>query len=139
MDALHEVFVLWPPDLPDLSVCDFYMHGNLKQKVYSNNPHTLMALKINIRSVIHNITYGELHKSNKIPYVSNRCVLMQLDTIFGIFEIQVRQNFAVTLNKKLHPGWKRSHDTPASICSGQENRISSLIEVQVPYIWLSLY
>lgn len=62
MDALHEMFVLWPPHLPDLSVCDFYMLRNLKQKVYCNNPHTLMALKYKISSVIHNITYGELQE-----------------------------------------------------------------------------
>jgi hypothetical protein len=43
-------------------VCDFYMLRNLKQKVYCNNPHTLMALKYKISSVIHNITYGELQE-----------------------------------------------------------------------------
>jgi hypothetical protein len=29
---------LWPPRLPDLSVCDFYLWGNLKGKVYRNTP-----------------------------------------------------------------------------------------------------
>ena len=30
---------LWSPRSPDLSICDFYLWGNLKGKVYSNSPH----------------------------------------------------------------------------------------------------
>jgi hypothetical protein len=36
---------LWPPRSPDLSICDFYLWGNLKEKVYQNNPRTADALK----------------------------------------------------------------------------------------------
>ena len=32
---------LWPPRSPGLSTCNFYLWGNLKAKVYSNNPHTI--------------------------------------------------------------------------------------------------
>jgi hypothetical protein len=45
-----------PPRFPDMSVCDFYLCGKLKQNVYRNNPHTLEALENEIRSVIYNIT-----------------------------------------------------------------------------------
>jgi hypothetical protein len=69
MEALHEMFGekiisqgLRPSHSPDSTVRDFYMWGNLKQKVYSNNPRTLKALKNKIRSVIHNITDGELQR-----------------------------------------------------------------------------
>jgi hypothetical protein len=48
MEALPEIFGeraisrgLWPPRSPDLSVCDFYLWGKLKQNVYRNNPPTL--------------------------------------------------------------------------------------------------
>jgi hypothetical protein len=36
---------LWPKGSPDLNPCDFYLWGNLKNKVYSNNPHSLDELK----------------------------------------------------------------------------------------------
>ena len=57
MPYVHEAFgeestvstVLWLPRSPDLSTCDFYLLGNLKAKVYSNNPHTIEELKTNIR------------------------------------------------------------------------------------------
>jgi hypothetical protein len=35
---------LWPARSPDLHPCDFYLWGNLKDKVYSNNPQTLVEL-----------------------------------------------------------------------------------------------
>ena len=35
---------LWPPRSPDLSTCD-YLWGILKDKVYSNNRHTIEYLK----------------------------------------------------------------------------------------------
>jgi hypothetical protein len=43
INVLNEVFEgLWPARSPDLNPCDFYLCGNLKDKVYSNNPHTLV-------------------------------------------------------------------------------------------------
>jgi inhibitor of nuclear factor kappa-B kinase subunit alpha len=46
---------LWPARSPDLNPCDFYLWGNLKDKVYSNNPHTLVELKQCIRETISSI------------------------------------------------------------------------------------
>jgi hypothetical protein len=43
---------LWPARSPDLYPCGFYLWGNLKDKVYSNNPHTLVELMQSIRETI---------------------------------------------------------------------------------------
>lgn len=40
----------WPPRSPDLSPPDFFLWGFLKNKVYSNKPRTITALKENIRA-----------------------------------------------------------------------------------------
>jgi inhibitor of nuclear factor kappa-B kinase subunit alpha len=51
---------LWPARSPDLNPCDFYLWGNLKDKVYSNNPHTLVELTQSIRETISSIEVSEL-------------------------------------------------------------------------------
>jgi hypothetical protein len=43
---------LWPARSPDLNACDFYLWRNLKDKMHSNNPHTLDELKQNIHETI---------------------------------------------------------------------------------------
>jgi hypothetical protein len=65
--AIREVFEdriirrgLWPPRSPDVSFCDFYLWGNLKEKVY--NPHSIAALQNEITCVIASITVDELQK-----------------------------------------------------------------------------
>jgi inhibitor of nuclear factor kappa-B kinase subunit alpha len=50
---------LWPARSPDLDPCDFYLWGNLKDKAYSNNPHTLVELKQSIRETISSIEVSE--------------------------------------------------------------------------------
>jgi inhibitor of nuclear factor kappa-B kinase subunit alpha len=66
ISVLNEVFEdrlsrgLWPARSPDLNPCDFYLWGNLKDKVYSNNPHTLVKLKQSIRETISSIEVSEL-------------------------------------------------------------------------------
>jgi hypothetical protein len=67
MNVLNEVFEnrlinrgLWPARSPDLNPCDFYLWGNLKDRVYSNNPHTLVELKQSIRETISHIEVSEL-------------------------------------------------------------------------------
>jgi hypothetical protein len=51
---------LWPARSPDLNSCNFYLWGNLKDKVYSNNPHTLVEHKQRIRETISSIEVSEL-------------------------------------------------------------------------------
>jgi len=43
---------LWPPWLPDLSPCDFFLWDYLRAKVYSPIPKNLEDLKANIRREI---------------------------------------------------------------------------------------
>jgi hypothetical protein len=51
---------LWPPTkYQDLNPCDSYLRGNLRNKVYSNNPHTMDELK-NICEIITSIKVSEL-------------------------------------------------------------------------------
>ena len=68
LTQVHDMFMeertiskgLWPPCSLDLSSCDFYLWGTLKQKVYANNPHNLDQLKENITNAIRRITREEL-------------------------------------------------------------------------------
>jgi hypothetical protein len=55
MNVLGEIFpgrlvslrgvVGWPAQSPDLSICDFFLWGYLKEKVFKHRPHTLPELK----------------------------------------------------------------------------------------------
>jgi hypothetical protein len=65
--VLNEVFEnilinrgLCPARSPDLNLCDFYLWRNLKDKVYSNNPHTLDELKQSIHEIITTVEVSEL-------------------------------------------------------------------------------
>jgi hypothetical protein len=69
MVAIWEVFEdriisrgLWPPRSPDLSFCVFYLWGNLKGKVYKNNPHSIEAIQAEITRVIGSIAGDKLQK-----------------------------------------------------------------------------
>ena len=44
--------VSWPPRSPDVSICDFFLWGYLKSRVYTNRPHTIEELKLPIRQEI---------------------------------------------------------------------------------------
>ncbi|PSN52143.1 hypothetical protein C0J52_06461 [Blattella germanica] len=44
--------VEWSPRSPDLNVCDFFLWGYLKSKVYENRPRTAADLKQNIRNEV---------------------------------------------------------------------------------------
>ena len=62
MEVVHRMFpqhvisrfgdVAWPPRSPDLSICDFFLWGYLKGKVYISKPRTLEELKDSIRREI---------------------------------------------------------------------------------------
>ncbi|XP_039307110.1 uncharacterized protein LOC120358168 [Solenopsis invicta] len=53
-----------PPRSPDLSVCDFFLWGYLKERVYANKPRTLDQLRVNIRREIAEIKPAMLKKVN---------------------------------------------------------------------------
>ena len=66
---------LWPPRSPDLPLCDFYLWGTLKQKVYANNPHNLDQLKENITNAIRRITREELQAvSANVVERAQKCI-----------------------------------------------------------------
>ena len=44
--------VTWPPRLPDLSACDFFLWGYLKSNVYDRKPRRVDDLKVSIREEI---------------------------------------------------------------------------------------
>jgi len=56
MFPTHLVFLRgdlrWPARSPDLSICDFFLWGYLKEKVFKHRPHTLEELKDRIREEI---------------------------------------------------------------------------------------
>ncbi|KAJ4429909.1 hypothetical protein ANN_22113 [Periplaneta americana] len=63
MDAVNTLFpgrvisqngdIAWPPRSPDLTVCDFFLWGHIKIKVFGGNPpRTIPALKQRIREEI---------------------------------------------------------------------------------------
>lgn len=54
--------VAWPARSPDLSVCDYFLWGYLKSKVYANKPRTLEDLKEAIGQVIASIPNEMLSK-----------------------------------------------------------------------------
>ena len=65
MAAVRELFgkrvisrfgdIPWPPRSPDLSVCDFFLWGYLKNRVYTTQLRTLDELKQRIQDEIHGI------------------------------------------------------------------------------------
>jgi hypothetical protein len=81
INVLNEVFEdrlishgLWPARSPDLNPCDIYLWGNIKDKMYWNNPHTLVELKQSIRETISSI------KVNELKLVSNN-IFKRLEAI----------------------------------------------------------
>ncbi len=53
---------LWPPCSPDLSPCDFFYRGYVKDKVFTHNSTSIEELKVKIIEVIHSIDVQILQK-----------------------------------------------------------------------------
>jgi hypothetical protein len=71
LEALHVVYSdciiscgLWHPHSPDLTPCDFYLWGCLKDQVYKTNPHTLEELRNNNCHEISAASVEELQRGN---------------------------------------------------------------------------
>ena len=56
--------IAWPPRSPDLSACDFFLWGYLKEKMFVHRPHTIQELKDYIRDEIHSVPHfpAESHR-----------------------------------------------------------------------------
>lgn len=64
----------WPPRSPDLTVCDYFLWGTLKNKVYQNNPHTLKELQQNISDEIAAIPKAQLRSAfNSLLTRAQKC------------------------------------------------------------------
>ena len=73
MAAVRELFgnhvisrfgdIPWPPISPDLSVCDFFLWGYLKNRVYTTRPRTLAELKQRIQEEIRGIPAEMLQRA----------------------------------------------------------------------------
>jgi hypothetical protein len=73
----------WPPRLLDLSVCDFYLWGNLKGKVYRNIPDTSEALQNEIWNAVSLVSADKLGRVSQ--QFLQRCEVC-LSTIGNHFE-----------------------------------------------------
>uniref|UniRef100_A0A0N5C3F4 HTH_7 domain-containing protein n=1 Tax=Strongyloides papillosus TaxID=174720 RepID=A0A0N5C3F4_STREA len=76
--------VLWPPRNPDLTVCDYFLWGYLKQKVYSHKINNLNELKSIISEKIKKIPIDFIGRS--IDNIIKRCEKCQ-EYNGGIFEM----------------------------------------------------
>jgi hypothetical protein len=65
----------WPPHLPDLSTCSYFLWGCLKEKVYAHRPHTIQELKDCIREEIQRIPVSMLRKvMDKVRQRAEMCL-----------------------------------------------------------------
>ncbi len=53
---------IWPPNSPDMNLCDFYAWGHLKDSVFKEKPKTLSELKIKITENVSKISNETLEK-----------------------------------------------------------------------------
>jgi hypothetical protein len=72
LDFLHDIFDFrvisnrfrdrfacgqnWPPNIPDLSPCDYFLWGFLKEKIFQKKPETIMELRAQIIQACNEIT-----------------------------------------------------------------------------------
>jgi hypothetical protein len=52
----------WPPRSPDLSVCDFFLWGYLKSKVYAQKPRNIDEQKNKIKEEISSTPLEVIHR-----------------------------------------------------------------------------
>ncbi|KAF0710687.1 Reverse transcriptase domain-containing protein, partial [Aphis craccivora] len=88
----------WPARSPDLSMCDFFLWGYLKDKVFRHRPHTIEDLKQKITEEIEAIPVETCRKS----YESFRDRLQQpsLGTENALYSATRFINYALDNNKK---------------------------------------
>lgn len=65
----------WPARSPDLTPCDFFLWGVLKDRVYGKNPHTLAQLRTEIEDGIQEIERDLCQKvCRSVPSRINQCI-----------------------------------------------------------------
>jgi hypothetical protein len=65
---------LWPLHSPDLTTCDFYLWGRLKDNLYKTNPNTLEDLRNNIRLEISTISGQEHQRVDNVFRSYTECI-----------------------------------------------------------------
>lgn len=64
-----------PPRSPDILVCDFFLWGYLKSKVYAQKPRNIDELKNKIKEEIANIPLEVIHRVvENIRYRLKECL-----------------------------------------------------------------
>jgi len=74
----------WPARSPDLSMCDFFLWGYFKDKVFRHRPHTIEDLKQKITEEIEAKPVETCRKSYESFRDRNNNVLMLTAAIFEI-------------------------------------------------------
>jgi hypothetical protein len=91
LEALQVVFSgrviscgLWPPCSPDLTPCDSYLWGSLKDKVCKSNPHILEELRSNIRCEIQQFLGKNSRELRPMCFAGTLSAFGQEGSIFSI-------------------------------------------------------
>ena len=80
----------------NVRICDFYLWGHLKNKVYATNPHTLEELKESIRCEIDCISGNSINSCKcTFPKKDARNVWMKEDNNSNISCYKVRDYFSL--------------------------------------------
>lgn len=68
----------WPPRSPDITPCDFFLWGYLKNKVYTTRPRNRQELCLRIRQACQEITPQTLRKViQRFRRVVEKCILLE--------------------------------------------------------------
>lgn len=68
----------WPPRSPDITPCDFFLWGYLKNKVYATRPRNRQELCIRIRQACQEITPQTLRKLNlRLRRIVEKCIVVE--------------------------------------------------------------
>ena len=73
----------WPARSPDLSSCDFFLWGYLKEKVFKRRPHTLPQLREQIIEEVNAICVNMLYETSEID--SNSVLLLTATILLTLF------------------------------------------------------
>ena len=85
-DRLNEVFghdrviglghdVEWPPRSPDLTPCDFFLWGYLKNKVFSSPPHDIGMLRQRIIAEFNALRHNPMFVAHAVRHMQKRTTL----------------------------------------------------------------
>ena len=95
----------WPARSPDLSICNFFLWGYVKEKVFRSQPHNLEELKMRIREEITPLPPWDVPKSSwNFRYRLQQCIAKEghhfPDTIFKKWS-QKRHCMLIRIKQKI--------------------------------------